>query len=81
MKREQFAKQGFTSNMYTTYKGHEYWVASVNFDEDLIGLANDKNNDNDDLLWVRCESIDELRVGKQKCMNNFSIELNISINE
>ena len=65
MTREEFKKQGFSSNMYTTYMGYEYYIASVNFYEDLLGLSDSKNNDDSDeecgdLLWVRCESIDNI---------------------
>ena len=61
MTREEFKKQKFSRNMYATYMKYEYYVASVNFYEDLLGLADSKNDDEcDDLLWVRCESINNL---------------------
>lgn len=35
---EEFNKTGFTGQMRCTYKGEEYLLASVDFEEQLIGI-------------------------------------------
>jgi len=55
---EEFDKVGFCAGMVVTYCGCKYDVISVNFPESLFGLALD--DDNEDLMWVRCENVNDL---------------------
>lgn len=57
MEIEEFNKTSFGAGMIAKYKGCEYPVVSVNFEESLFGLG-DINVDDDDLIWVRCENVD-----------------------
>lgn len=57
---EEFNTTGFTGKMRCTYKGEEYLLASVDFEEKLIGILLPDNEFKDDheLSWVRCENIE-----------------------
>lgn len=57
---EEFNKTGFTGQMRCTYKGEEYLLASVDFEEQLIGILLPDNQEQDDyeLTWVRCENVE-----------------------
>jgi len=57
---EEFDKTGFTGRMKCEYKGKEYDIISVDFEERIIGINEfDSFDDNgsDDLDWKRCENI------------------------
>lgn len=61
MTQDEFDNTKFNSKTIVTYKGEAYRVHSVDFEERLIGI---KVNDNDqeanesdtELTWVRCEN-------------------------
>lgn len=57
---EQFDKTGFTSNMRCLYKGKEYTIFSVDFEEGLVGINENNQEVIDDmqLNWKRCENIE-----------------------
>lgn len=57
---EQFNKQGFGAGDKALYKdGKVYDVATVDFEEQLIGLLmNIPGGEPDDVSWVRCESVE-----------------------
>lgn len=54
MTQEEFSKTGWGANMKCTYKGAEYNIVSVNFQEKLVALECGE----DDEIWVRCENIE-----------------------
>ena len=60
MTTEQFDKQGFGAGDKVRYKdGNVYDVATVDFDERLIGLLmHISGGEPDDVSWVRCENVD-----------------------
>lgn len=59
---EQFNNTGWSAGMTVEYRGRERNVASVNFQEKLIGLESLEEPDEDDpdedlpFDWVRCEN-------------------------
>lgn len=57
---EDFNTTGFTGKMRCIYKGKEYILASVDFEEKLVGILLPDNQYQDDfeLSWVRCENIE-----------------------
>ena len=56
---EEFNKTGFTGQMRCTYKGEEYLLASVDFEEQIIGILLPDNQEDDyELTWVRCENVE-----------------------
>lgn len=59
MSQEEFDKTGFTGNMRCLYKGKEYSILGVSFDEKLIGINefNQELTDDMQLDWKRCENI------------------------
>jgi hypothetical protein len=60
MTAEQFDNTAFTGNMYCLYKGKEYPIFSVDFEERLIAI-NETNQEVTDYMvldWKRCENID-----------------------
>jgi len=52
---EEFNKTGFGANMKCIYDGVVYDVSSVNFNEALIGMCTELD---DELMWARCENIE-----------------------
>lgn len=60
MTQEQFDKTGFTGQMRCLYKGKEYPIYSVDFEERLIAINETNQDVTDDmpLDWKRCESIE-----------------------
>lgn len=56
---EEFDKTAFTSNMKCEYKGKEYDIQIVDFEERLIAICeNGDISDPDTILdWKRCENI------------------------
>lgn len=54
---EEFNKTGFTGCMKAMYKGQAYEIASVDFEEKLIGLVlNIPGSEEGEVSWVRCEN-------------------------
>lgn len=57
MTKEQFDETKFTGGMTAEYKGGVYAIASVDFEERLIGLLmNIPGAEPNDVSWVRCEN-------------------------
>ena len=54
MTREEFNHHSFGSGQSFIYKGESFPLASVDFEEGLIGL--DTYDDINDCKWVRCEN-------------------------
>lgn len=61
----EFKKYPWCYRIEALYNGHWYIVASVNFPEALLGLA--EHHEDEDLLWVRCENVPEIRKGGASC--------------
>jgi len=53
----QFEETAWKAEMTAKYLGKEYDVVSVNLKEAIVGLA-EKQSDDDDPMWVRCENIE-----------------------
>lgn len=53
---DEFDKTGFTGQMKCEYKGKEYDIISVDFEEKLIGIF-EIGIDQEVLDWKRCENI------------------------
>lgn len=60
--------KGYGGKTFAIYKGKEYQVVSVNFDEDLIAI--DELGDGG-IDWKRCESFDKVF---NKCVHNWITE-------
>ena len=61
---EEFNKIKFGAGMKAKYKDYIYGIVSVNFEESLLGLADDDvHDDDDDLIWVRCENAEIVNHG------------------
>lgn len=56
---QEFDKTGWTGEMEGIYKKEIFDIASVDFEEKLIGLLIPCNELKDDfeLTWVRCENV------------------------
>jgi hypothetical protein len=57
---EEFDKTGFTGQMKCEYKGKEYDIVSIGFEERIIAineLASFDDNGANDLDWKRCENV------------------------
>lgn len=52
---EDFDKTAFRAGMKVEYKGKNYDLSSVNFEEKLIGFDVDESDD--DPMWARCENV------------------------
>lgn len=59
---EEFDKTGFTGQMKCIFQGKEYGIATVNFEERLIGIYEmiSGAESEDDISWKRCENIELL---------------------
>jgi len=59
MTAREFDKTGFTGQMKCIFQGKEYQVASVDFEERLIGILEmiSGAESEDDISWKRCENI------------------------
>ena len=55
MTKAQFEKQEWKSGMKAKYHVGEFEIATVNFEENLVGLWQGEEND---ISWVRCENIE-----------------------
>lgn len=69
MTRDQFNNMQHHANMFVKYDGVKYYVISVDFKEQLFGLAEEKEAiPKDEWFWVRCESI-EMVFPDEKAIN------------
>ena len=57
MTREKFNETGFGPGMRATYKGGEYPIVAVAFDEGLVALDGVVDGA-DEYHWARCEGIE-----------------------
>lgn len=55
MTLQEFDATSWGSKMFAAYHGHIYRIASVDFEERLIGLLHEDRNEQT-ILWVRCEN-------------------------
>lgn len=60
---QEFDKTGWTGKMKGIYKKEIFNIASVDFEEKLIGLLLPCNELKDDfeLTWVRCENVELIK--------------------
>jgi hypothetical protein len=60
MKIEEFDNTEFGKGLKGLYKGQAYLIKSIDFEERLVGLLLEDNEEGDDyeLSWVRCENIE-----------------------
>lgn len=66
MNIEQFNKTEFRAGDEFFYQGQWHNVASVNLDEALIAFDTSSIEDDDmNLVWLRCESIEEYKPYKE----------------
>lgn len=56
MKNKEFIAFKFGAGQKVLYKGKEYDLVSVDFEEQLIGFIDETNNLSDTVTWVRCEN-------------------------
>ena len=59
MTLQQFNNTRFGAGMRCIYKGQTRDIGSVEFEEKLLGLVNEW--DDEELNWVRCENIELIR--------------------
>lgn len=57
MKLEEFEKQAWKSGMKAKYHGGEFDIATINFEESLVGLMDDR----EEISWVRCENVELIK--------------------
>lgn len=58
MNRVEFDATSFHADMWVIYKGVRLYVVSVDFEERLFGLIDDKRDTPaDEWKWTRCESV------------------------
>lgn len=63
---DQFDKTGFQYGDKAVYKGETYPIKSLDFEERLIGLLGVSfGADEDDVTWVRCESVEHIPLIKE----------------
>jgi len=53
MEIEEFNKTGFSNKTKIEYQNNIYNVMAVDFDEALIGI---KRDNDDEIYWIRCEN-------------------------
>jgi hypothetical protein len=64
MTREELYKMNWQESTIVSYRGAEYGVVSINFYEALLGIIPGSatgDDSADDLIWVRCESVEVAR--------------------
>jgi hypothetical protein len=56
---EEFNKTGWTGNMKCIFQGEKYGIASVDFEEQLVGIYEiiQGAESEDEISWKRCENI------------------------
>lgn len=57
MTQTEFENQKFGAGDTAIYKGQKYKVASVDFEEMLIGLFIEDADEDSNISWVRCENV------------------------
>ena len=57
---EEFDKTGWTGNMKCMFQDEEYGIATVDFEERLVGIYEmiSGAESEDDISWKRCENIE-----------------------
>lgn len=56
---QEFNNTGFTGGMTAIFKGKEYPIVTVDFEESLIGIdENISGAEPDTVSWKRCENIE-----------------------
>lgn len=72
---QEFNQTEFTANMNAIYKNAEYQIASVDFEEKLIGLfLKIEGGDPEEISWVRCENVELVVLdGTTSLLNIFSV--------
>lgn len=64
---EEFNQTSFCAGDQFKYHGQWHNVVSVNFDEALLAYdMADEDDDDMDLSWLRCESIEEFKPYKKQ---------------
>ena len=60
---EEFDKTGWTGNMKCIFQCEEYGIATVDFEERLVGIYEmiSGAESEDDISWKRCENIELLQ--------------------
>ena len=60
---EEFDKTGWTGNMKCMFQDEEYGIATVDFEERLVGIYEmiSGAESEDDISWKRCENIELLQ--------------------
>lgn len=61
MTQEEFRRMRFRAGIIAGYDNGQYPIVGVNFQECLFGLDLDDGAESDDLFWVRCESVSEIK--------------------
>jgi hypothetical protein len=56
MTQQEFAKQGFRFGDKVSYKGIDYEICAIEFEEMLIAI--DETGDPKNLSWKRCENVE-----------------------
>lgn len=64
---KEFKARRWESGMYATHRLYpgRYAVASVDFDEQTIGLKDFGEKDSDEIHWARCENVELLEGGER----------------
>lgn len=57
MTRYEFDNTKWAKNRNAYHKGRAYEIVAINFDEQLLGLIRDNE---EDVIWVRCENVNLL---------------------
>ena len=63
MSIEEFDKTSWRGGDAVFFDGEIFPVASVDFDEKLIGIIREIENDPDQITWKRCENCDKVEAG------------------
>ena len=60
---EEFDQTGFTGGMKCIFQDKEYGIATVDFEERLIGIYEmiPGSESEDDISWKRCENVEILK--------------------
>lgn len=59
MTKQEFNNTSFGNGDTAVYKGKEYPVGAVDFEEQLLGLAYvTEGGDPEERTWVRCENVE-----------------------
>lgn len=59
MTQQQFNNQGWKANMICIYKGKEYPILAVDFEEQLVAIFETSNNSEESSVnWKRCENVE-----------------------